>query len=147
MLQSALPHDQNTPTKGFQPFPDFPVTFDVAAEFSLPRARVIIRDCGIEAAFMAMPEAPMNKDDHLELPKHEVRSARQPLDVLPESKAHSMQNTSNEAFRPGILGANTGHHPAARWSVDYVRHSVLIGARSSSDWSILAEPCSENQRR
>jgi len=58
---------------------------------------------------VAVPEAPVDKDDGFIAWQHHIRLARQSLDVQPVSKPCAVQHSPHNKFRLGVGAFNTPH--------------------------------------
>jgi len=71
---------------------------------------------------MAMPEAPVNKNDSPVTWEYDVRAAGEILAMQSEAKPRYMKIRPDKSFRFCVAPLYAGHHPAARYAVNDVRH-------------------------
>ena len=76
-LDFAFPDDNDMPASLLQRSLFFFITLDVAFEFLLPEFHVGFRHCGDFAAFMAMPEATIDKNHRMPFGQNDIRMAGQ----------------------------------------------------------------------
>ena len=81
---------------------------------------------------MAMPETAMNKYNCFILCQNYIRLSWKIFNVKPITKSMSMQETTYQHFRFGILSFNTAHVIASNIAGVYVRHKLYLLKLNSS---------------
>jgi hypothetical protein len=80
----------------------------------LPPELFVSPGCGcVAAAFVSMPEAAMDEHHRSPFWEHEVRGAWQSTNMKSISETPGEKTGAKYSFRPGVLSANSRHHPAA----------------------------------
>lgn len=76
-------------------------------------------------AIVPVPEASVSEESSPVSRKDDIRLARQGAIMQPEPEPGCMQTTSQHKLRFGVLTPNAGHHPAAHFRGNDVRHGLL----------------------
>jgi len=110
--ESALPHNQHTPSGIHELRLHAAVTPAIAADFLFPEFSM----CSWppeQVTPVSMPEAAIDQDDSPVSWKYKIRLARQSGDVPPVPETGCMQPAAHKAFGSGTGTADARHHPAA----------------------------------
>ena len=113
----AFPYLQNPPTLAFEGQSAAAITFHIRCELGKPKISSCPRHCG-EWAVVTVPETPVDKECGPVPREHKVGAAGKLLDVKPEAKAKPVCDRADEKLRPGVLAADSAHHPAALFRTD-----------------------------
>lgn len=128
-LELALPDDNGVPSEAFE-FPDvFRVALLVAADFFLPEVRICLRDGGVAAERVAVPEAAVDENDGVIFPQHDVRTARQVFPVQGIAKPPCMQESARNHLRTRVHAPNPRHAIMPLLFCHLVRHSLALRQR------------------
>lgn len=98
------------------------VTVHIALKLRRPVLLVSLWTYSLNAPWMLMPEAPMNKDNRVVLRKDYIRTARKIPAVNPKAKPQAVQNGSKYHFRLGVSRADAAHVPASSLGCQLVCH-------------------------
>lgn len=129
-FEGALPDDCNPPAMLGEPAFRAAVHFQITPDLLPPELRSCLRPFE-QMAPMAVPEAAVDEDHGPVLRQADVRLARK-VAVQPVAEAPRVKSLADHQFRPGVLAADAGHHPAAGGGVDDVsqpRPSTVFRAR------------------
>jgi hypothetical protein len=91
----------------------------VFVDFIQPEIRSCLRHFE-EATTVAVPEAPVNKNDRLMLREYQVWLTGELISMNAETKASGMQSLPDEDFGRGVFALYPGHHPGAGCHINYV---------------------------
>ena len=138
--QLAFPDDRCSPSEVANRRHVAFVAFDVASELLRPELRPGLRDGGIPAAGMAMPEATMNEDGATMPRQNQIGPPRQAAVMQDVSETQAMQSLPQGQLRLGVLPPDPRHHARAGLGVNDVDHpsalwhfgSILIYSAESS---------------
>ena len=86
------------------------------AEFLRPELEVALGRVRLLAVGVTVPETPVNNNDGSISCENDIRTAREPDSVQPESAAHPVKNGPHLAFRDGVSTSNAGHIPASSFA-------------------------------
>jgi hypothetical protein len=81
MFDSALPYDQDPPSKTCKKTPLVFIPLNVSTQFLMPEVSASCRRGYVEAAWMPVPEAAMNENGHAILAQYQIRGAGEILSV------------------------------------------------------------------
>ncbi len=109
-LGQTLPHDPDSPVIPQQRFCRRLVASRVAIELGLPELRPRGGGGGIPAAFMAVPEAPMDEQYGAVLGEYYVWPSGQVLGVEPVAQPLPVERPSQFQFRFRVRSADGAHH-------------------------------------
>lgn len=76
-------------------------------------------------AIMPVPKTAVSEENSPVFWKHDIWLARQGSVMQPEPEPGCMQATSQRKLRLGIFTPDAGHHPAAYFRGNNVRHELL----------------------
>jgi hypothetical protein len=79
---------------------------------------------------VSVPETAVHNNDRSMPWKNDVRAAREPGHMQPESAAHPVKNGTDLAFRYSVPTSNAGHIPASSFARKAVRHPEVCDARN-----------------
>lgn len=88
---------------------------DVPRELGLPEIPPGFGVGRASAAFVTVPEAAMDEDDHSPRGEYDVRATREIAPVQPEPVAQTMKQAPHGQFRLRVLASDAAHEQAARW--------------------------------
>jgi hypothetical protein len=72
---------------------------------------------------MSVPEAAMDKNDFPPRWKNQIRMARQRSNMEPIAVSKAMDELTNDHFRPGIPGTDSGHVERSSCRSEMVNHT------------------------
>lgn len=111
MLQAAFPEDQHPPATADQLALLAPVSRGIAIQLVAPERLARGGGGGIKAAFVAVPETAMHKNDEPIFRQHEIRLAGKVLAVQAIAKSLCMKIAAYSKLGAGIPALYVGHHP------------------------------------
>lgn len=126
LVQFAFPDDDDRPSMGLQLPPDLLVPRLVARDLRRPEFRVRLGHRVLVAAFVPMPETPMDKHHRPIARKHDVGGAGQPPVIHPIPEPLPPQRVPEPDFRLRIGGVDGGHVRMALLGCDGVGHSIFL---------------------
>ena len=130
----AFPYCIDFPAHSLQFFLFLLVSLHIFFEFLVPEIQPAFRSIGKFAAFVSMPEAPMDKNHGIVFWKNYIRFARQFILVQSETEAGFMQQCSYKNFGLCIIALNPAHVPASFffrkcighvWKISFPPHHAL----------------------
>ena len=113
LLRLALPDREDSPTEAAQGGGVAFVAGGVAYEFFSPPRALGLRDAGVFAIPVQMPETAVDKNADAMAWQNDVWTTRQVAPVQPKTIAHRVEPAANDEFRLGVLAANAGHQATA----------------------------------
>ena len=108
-LKLAFPHSDDSPSQSLQMCLSHLITVPVPCNLGLPKFRIRLRFGCISTSLVPVPEASVHHYRDTPFRQSDVRPARQPPVLKPESETSRMQPPPHQNLRPGVLPANTGH--------------------------------------
>jgi hypothetical protein len=109
LFRFALPYDKRVPSKLFEFLPVLFVALHIPLQLWKPVLGSRIRDEGITAIRMLVPEASVYKDDLTAFVKHDIRCSWQTSDVQPIPIPHPGEQPPDKKLWLGVLGSDTAH--------------------------------------
>ena len=123
----TLPDDDGVPAKALK-FPDvIRVAFLVAADFLRPEVGIGLRNRGVAAERMTVPEAAVDEDDRVIFPEDDVRASRQVLAVQGIAEPVRMQKPAYKHLGARIDAPNPRHTVMPLLFCHLVRHVLVSG--------------------
>jgi hypothetical protein len=110
----ALPDDQYTPARIFQPSDLLSISKFIETKFLLPKGLAAFRCVAISAAAMAVPKAAMNKYNFTTASEYEVWRSGQIAGMKSVPVTHGVHHSAYSHLRTCIFAANLRHQCAAR---------------------------------
>lgn len=105
----TLPHDNNPPVVSFKQHDFLDVPFPVIPNLLHPEIRIRLRNHKLAAALMPVPETPVYKYTGAVFRQHDIRRARQRLDIGPIPVTEPVQFLTQLHLRPCILRPDMRH--------------------------------------
>ena len=109
-LKLALPYYDNKPSLCFQLPPHFLISFLIARNLGNPEIGVGFRDCIILAAFVAMPETTVNKNDRPIFRKNDIGFSWKTFVVQSIAETFSPKSVSKTPLRRGVFTTYVRHY-------------------------------------
>lgn len=110
LFKLAFPYYDYKPSHCFQLPPNFLISFLIARNLGNPEAGVGFRDCIILAAFVAMPEATVNKNDRPIFRKNDIGFSWKAFVVQPIAETFSPKSVSKTPLRLGVFTTYMRHN-------------------------------------
>jgi len=120
ILGLAFPDNQYTPPHFSQQSSVLLESNDVAAQLLRPVVLVAFRNRSPSAAFVSMPEAPVDEHHSAVFGQDNVRIAWQVTAMYAESKTLCMQRSPNADLRCGVLALDPRHDAASLLDGEHV---------------------------
>ncbi len=109
VAQFTLPNDQECPTRRDKFFLIGEIPLAVGSQFRFPEAQAGLWHPALRAPFMAVPEAPVHKDDLAARGKDQVRPSWNRCRVKAIAITEGMHKAADAHFRLRVLVSHTAH--------------------------------------